>query len=191
MKYIEQIKAYTPINDQEINDKKVILDFINESDKNLLTRENGIAHFTSSGFVVNKTCDKILMIHHKIYDTWTWTGGHADGEEDMLATAIKEAQEESGIMNLRPVTEAIHSIDILPVWGHVRRGKYVSAHLHLNASYVLIGDENEQLTINEEETHGVKWISVADMPEASKEPELIVVYNKLLDFARNELGLNN
>lgn len=185
MVYKKQIADYKPKNDQERNDKLVIEGFINEVRSDLLTRENRIAHFTSSGFVVNKTFDKILMIHHKIYDTWTWTGGHADGEEDMLVTAIKEAKEETGLTQIKPLTSCVDSIDILPVWGHVKRGQYVSAHLHLNTSFILIGDESEKLVTNEDETHGVKWVHVDDMVEASQEPELIVVYNKLLDVARN------
>ena len=48
---------------------------------------------TSSGLIFNKNLDKILMVHHNIYNTWSWTGGHADGEDDLLKVAIKEAKE--------------------------------------------------------------------------------------------------
>ena len=184
MKYLAQLEDYLPKNAQEASDKEIIQHFVKGSEDNLLTRENKIAHFTSSGFVLNKTCDKILMIHHKIYDTWTWTGGHADGEEDLLITAIKEAKEETGLDHVYSLTNKVDSIDILPVWGHMKRGEYVSAHLHLNASFILIGDEEADLITNVEETHGVRWIPIDEMAEASREPELIVVYNKLLDTAK-------
>lgn len=189
MKFIEQIRDYIVVNEQDKNDKKVMLDYINDYKENILTRENEIAHITSSGFILNKTCDKVLMIHHNIYNTWTWTGGHADGEENLLTTALKEAIEETGVKNIKPLTDDISSIDILPVWGHMKRGNYVSAHLHLNASYILIADESEELLINEEETSGVDWISLDDMPEKSNEPFLLEIYFKLIERAKKELGI--
>ena len=187
MEFIKQINDYLPVSEQDKNDKKVILDYINDYKKNILTRENEIAHITSSGFILNKTCDKVLMIHHNIYNTWTWTGGHADGEENLLRTALKEAIEETGVYKIEPLSNDIASIDILPVWGHMKRGSYVSAHLHLNASYILIADEDAELLINEEETSGVAWVSIEDMPEKSNEPFLLEIYFKLINRARKEL----
>ncbi len=96
MDFREEILKYQPINEQETNDKKIILDYIDHLDEDILTRKNQIAHMTSSGVVLNKSLDKILMIHHNIYSTWTWTGGHADGNSDMLEVALKEAKEETG-----------------------------------------------------------------------------------------------
>lgn len=186
MKYIKQIENYNTTNEQEVSDKKIILDFIDRFKHNILTRENEIAHMTCSGFVMNKGLNKVLMIHHNIYNTWAWTGGHADSEEDLLVTAIKEANEETGVNGLMPLFDEIASIDILPVWGHYKRGNYVSAHLHLNVSYILIGDENEELIINENETSGVKWIDIDEIDEYSNEPELIEVYYKLIDRAKQK-----
>lgn len=190
MSYYEEIKAYEPANDQEANDKKVILTYIEDFEHNILTRDNEIAHMTSSGLILNKSLDKILMIHHNIYNTWAWTGGHADGEEDMLKTAVKEAMEETGLKNIVPLKKDLASIDILPVYGHMKRGKYVSAHLHLNASYALIASEDEVPVVNEEETSGVQWVPVCDLSSYSNEPYLIDVYMKIVNWARrNTLGV--
>ncbi|MDF2821201.1 MAG: hydrolase [Clostridiales bacterium] len=145
MNYREEIRKYQPVNEQEMNDKKVILDYIEYFYEDILTRENQIAHMTSSGLILNESLDKILMIHHNIYKTWTWTGGHAEGDSDMLGVALKEAKEETGVMNIVSLTQNLASIDIIPVYGHVKRGKYVSSHLHLNTSYILIADEKEAL----------------------------------------------
>jgi 8-oxo-dGTP pyrophosphatase MutT (NUDIX family) len=189
MKYMKQINTYIPGDEQEKNDKKIILNYINVFGDNVLTRENQIAHITSSSFILNRTCDKALMIHHNIYNTWAWTGGHADGDTDLLEIAIKEAKEETGLKNVIALNERIESIDILPVWGHKKRGKYISAHLHLNVSYILIANETDKLIINKEETSGVKWISINEIEEHSKEPFLIEIYNKLIDKAKKELKI--
>ena len=83
MKWIEQIEKYNPVDEQEKKDKEIILDFINKND-DVLVRDNEIAHITSSGFIVNKSRTKVLMIHHNIYNSWGWTGGHADGDSDLI-----------------------------------------------------------------------------------------------------------
>ena len=82
---------------------------------------------------------RFLMAYHNIYDSWAWTGGHADGEADFLKVAIREAMEETGITRVTPVTEDIFSLEVLTVDGHEKKGAYVSSHLHLNVTYLLEG----------------------------------------------------
>lgn len=134
---------------------------------------------------MNTTMDKVLMVHHNIYNTWAWTGGHADGDSDLLYVALKEAKEETGVDNIKPLSEEIVSIDILPVYGHIKKGKYISAHLHLSIAYVLIADENEELTMKEDENSGVRWIPVDKISDFSNEPYLIEIYNKIIQKAKN------
>lgn len=184
MNFRESILKYRPSNEQEENDKKVILNYIEHFYENILTRENEIAHMTSSGLIINEALDKILMIHHNIYKTWAWTGGHADGDEDMLKVALKEAKEETGLINIIPLTHDLASVDIIPVYGHIKRGKYVSSHLHLNTSYILIADENDKLIINEDETSDVRWVEVDRLNEYSGEPYLVDIYMKIVEKAK-------
>jgi 8-oxo-dGTP pyrophosphatase MutT (NUDIX family) len=179
MLFIEAIKKYECVNRQEVSDKKVMLQYIKDYKNNILTRDNKIAHLTSSGFIMNESLTKVLMIHHNIYNTWAWTGGHADGEEDLLAVAVKEAKEETGLKTVKTLSRAIASIDILPVNGHIKKDKYVSAHLHLNVAYLLIANEQHSLSINKKETSGVKWVKTEEIADHSKEPELIKIYKKL------------
>ena len=178
MTYIEKIKNYTPFNEQEEKDKELILKLMENYD-DLLVRDNVIAHLTSSGYIVNKTRDKVLMIFHKIYNSWAWTGGHCDGDEDFLHVALKEAIEETGIKHIKPITEDIVSLDVLTVNGHIKRGKYVASHLHLNVTYFLEGDEEDELILNEDETKGVKWIPIDEIHKYSSEEFMIGVYEKL------------
>ena len=139
--YVDEIRAYTPQNEQEAADQRLILEYIRLFPDNILTRDNEIAHLSSSGFVVNADGTRVLMAHHNIYKVWAWTGGHADGEGDLLSVALREAREETGVEHIRPLSPAIASLDILPVWGHVKRGKWVPSHQHLNVSYLLVADE--------------------------------------------------
>jgi len=188
MNYRQAIQNYHPSNDQEANDKAIILNYIEAFASNILTRENQIAHLTSSGLILSPALDKVLMIHHNIYKTWAWTGGHADGDTDMLEVAIKEAKEETGAAEIVPLTNEMLSIDIIPVYGHVKNGKYVSSHLHLNTAYVLIADENENLIINTEETSDVTWVDVEKLSDYSNEPYLVEIYLKLIQKAKCHLS---
>jgi 8-oxo-dGTP pyrophosphatase MutT (NUDIX family) len=183
MDYIKQIIDFTPVNEQEIQDKKVILNYIEKFPHNILLRENEFAHITSSGFIMNKSLDKVLMIHHNIRNTWSWTGGHVDGDSDFLHVAIKEAKEETGINTFTTLTENIVSIDILPVFGHVRRNKYVSVHLHLSVAYILIASEEETLIVNEDENSDVGWFALDRFTEEYFDANDVYLYNKLINRA--------
>ena len=120
--YREEIEAYVPQNQQEAGDKEMMLEYLRLFPDDILTRQNRIAHFTASGFVVNSDASRVLMAHHNLYKVWAWTGGHADGEGDLLSVALREAREETGVEHIRPLSTALASLEILPVWGHVKRG---------------------------------------------------------------------
>lgn len=169
MKLLEQIQAYRPYNEQEERDKAAILHSL-ATEEDLFTRKNELAHMTASAWIVNQTRDKVLMAYHNIYHSWSWLGGHADGEEDLLTVALREATEESGITKVRPVMDEIFSMEVLTVDGHVKRGSYVSSHLHLNITYLLEACEAEQLQVKPDENSQVAWFPLDQAVEASCEP---------------------
>ncbi len=164
----EKIEKYIPYNEQEKNDKKIMLQYLEQFD-NILTRENEFAHFTASSWVLNKEKTKVLMIYHNIYQSWAWTGGHADGESDLLQTAIRELKEETGVQNVKILDDNIFSLEVICVNGHVKKGKYVSSHVHLNLTYLLEVDENEKLQIKEDENSNVRWIPIEEISKKVNE----------------------
>lgn len=180
MNYIEHIRKFVPANQQEDQDKKLILKYIEKFPHNILLRENEFAHITSSGFIMNQTRDKVLMVHHNIRDSWAWTGGHVDGEKDFLHVAIKEAKEETGVKDIAPLTKDIVSIDILPVYGHIKNKKYVSSHLHLSIAYILIASEDEELVVKKDENSGVSWFGIHRFTEEYFDDHDVYLYNKLI-----------
>ena len=179
MNLLEQIQDYKPYNKQERKDKEVFIKYLNSFD-NCLSRENEYGHICSSAFVLNKERSKVLMIHHNIYNSWGWLGGHADGNSDLLRVAIKEVKEESGIENIKPLSKDIFILDTLPVLGHTKRGEYVPAHVHLSIAYILEAGENQKLHIQEDENSGVKWVPIEKMVEIADEPYMKPVYAKAI-----------
>ena len=179
MEILESIERYIPFNEQEERDRVLILRALRE-EKNVFSRENEAMHMTASAWVTNETQDHVLMAYHNLYDSWSWLGGHADGECDLLSVALREVCEESGITRVRPASEEIFSLEILTVDGHEKRGRYVSSHLHLNVTYLLIADEEDTLHIKPDENSGVKWFTPKGAVEASSEPWFRTrIYTKL------------
>ena len=182
----DSIEKFIPYNEQEEVDRKIMLDYINDFE-NVLTRQNEYGHFTSSAFVINKERTKILMIYHKIYNSWAWVGGHADGDSDLLFVAMKEAKEETGIKNVAPISNDIYSLEIINVNGHEKRGKYVGSHVHLNVTYLLEADENEKIHIKEDENSGVKWVPINEILNVTSEVWVRDrVYAKIIDKMKKD-----
>ena len=155
----KEIESYLPYNCEEEKDKEIMLKYMDTFD-DVLTRNNEIGHFTSSCWIVNKEKTKVLMVYHNISDSWSWTGGHADGDSNLLHVSLKEAKEETGLKNVEPLNENIFSLEIIGVDGHMKKGQYVSSHMHLNITYLLCADESQTLHIKEDENSGVKWFDL-------------------------------
>ena len=176
-----QIEAFCPYNEQETADRLQMLQDI-DTFPVLLTRDNATAHFTASCWIVNPDRTKVLMAYHNLYQSWAWLGGHADGEEDLLAVALREASEESGIRAV-PVSRDIFSLEILHVAPHVKRGKFVCAHLHLNATYLLEADDQAPIRSKPDENSAVRWLDTAEVLAAVSQPPMLPVYRKLMEKA--------
>jgi isopentenyldiphosphate isomerase len=174
------LENYIPYNEQEAFDKIAMLSFI-EKNSDFLERTNLVAHFTSSSIVVNQTMDKVLFAHHNIYKSWGWLGGHNDGDPDLLHVAVKETEEETGVKQLTPYDGKIFMLDTIYVPNHMKNGKHISDHLHLNVTYLLIANEKEKLTINEQENSGVQWFDIETVLSIVTEPRMIPIYKKAFE----------
>ena len=179
---IEIFENYTSDIEQEMFDKERILDAYDKYGDELFYRKCEMMHFTSSSMIINKNRDKVLMVYHNIYDSYSWTGGHNDGDMDFLNVAIKEAKEETSLSELKVLGDGPCSIEVLPVKAHVKRGKYVGAHLHLNVSFLLEADENAYVHIKEDENSRIKWIPIKDLRKyiSISDIEMLNVYRKIL-----------
>lgn len=183
--WAEPIVRFQPGDAREAQEQRMILEMIDRLGNAILTRESEIAHMTASSIIVSPDRRRTLMAFHRIYNSWAWTGGHADGESDFEAVARREAQEETGISGLKRLGGGIASLEILPVWAHVRRGKPVGSHLHLNVSYLFEADDSLPLSVREDENSAVGWLAVDRLGESVSEPPMLPVYERLLRRAND------
>lgn len=179
MNLYNQIELYQPFNEQEKKDRSIILRAM-KTLSDVLTRNNEVLHFTSSAFAVNPSRTHVLMVYHNIYNSWSWTGGHADGNPDLLHVAKKELLEEAGLSEAKIIQEEMISLDILPVIGHTKNEKYVAPHLHFNATYVFEVQDDVQFKAKLDENSAVGWIKLDEIQQKCTEQHMIPVYEKII-----------
>jgi 8-oxo-dGTP pyrophosphatase MutT (NUDIX family) len=142
---------YKPNDNAEIVSRDLMLDFVN-GNPHCFERSSLKGHITGSAWLLNHDLSKVLLLHHAKLDLWCQLGGHCDGDADVLKVAIKEAQEESGINNILPVSSEIFDIDIhsVPVFGDV------PAHFHYDVRFILRvrGDEE---AVGNKESKALAW----------------------------------
>ena len=180
----EDIEAFEPFNEQETADKAVILHAL-DTVPDVFDR-TAQAHMACSIWVVDPTFTQTLMVYHNIYNSWSWIGGHADGERDLAAVALRELEEETGVASAKLLLDGkVFSIEVLTVAGHEKRGAYVSSHLHLNVTYLAVADPAEPLRVKPDENSGVKWVPIDQAIALSTEPWIRDrIYAKLIAKTR-------
>ena len=159
-KLYQQISDYTPYNRQEAADKAAMLSFMDRN-PDALSRENPVAHFTATAWVVNRQRTKVLMIYHNIYNSWSWAGGHADGDSNLQAVARREISEETGLTDLKLLCDGIFAINMLTVERHIKKGQTVASHLHMDLEYLFEADDNAPLRVKQDENSAVGWIEIS------------------------------
>jgi ADP-ribose pyrophosphatase YjhB (NUDIX family) len=179
MNLLNLLKKYIPVNEQESRDVDLFIQFL-LNNEDAFSRTNLAGHVTSSAIILNDKMTHMCMIHHKLYKSWGWVGGHNDGDRDCLKVSIKEAKEETGLTKVTPYNKDILGVDVIYVPNHIKKGIYVPDHLHLNVTYLLIASMDERLVVNEEETNGVQWFELDDVLNHVSEPRMIPIYKKLI-----------
>ena len=167
----KKLEDYIPSKEELIYKKDLLFFIMNNKECFERTLEKG--HITASAWLLNPDKTKALLMHHKKLGIWCQPGGHSDGDPDTLRVAIKEAEEESGLKGIVPLSQEIFDIDI----HKIPSKKDVTSHLHYDIRFLLHSPKEDRLTSNEE-SFALKWISkkITDLP--SKERSVIRMHEK-------------
>jgi len=150
-KLLMLLEKYNP-TPEEVYFKQEMIEFAH-ANEDCFERSLQIGHFTASAWLVNKDNSKALLMHHTKLDSWFQLGGHCDGDSDVLAVAIKEAQEESGIQGIEAVRTEIFDIDVHTI-PHV---KDIPEHVHYDVRFLLRVNSDEDV-IQNRESKELRWI---------------------------------
>ena len=150
---LTQLEQYHPTDHAEQAFKQEMIAFI-QKHPDCFERSLPIGHITASAWLLNKAGTHALLMHHTKLDRWFQLGGHCDGDPDILAVAIKEAQEESGIHGIAPVSDEIFDIDIHLIPENPRE----KAHFHYDVRFLLRVTSDEDVVQNSESKE-LRWIS--------------------------------
>lgn len=130
----------------------------------LLSRPDGCeracvpGHITASTLVVDHTGTQVLLTLHPRLGRWVQLGGHCEpGDIDIVAAALREATEESGIHGLRidPEMAAIHVHPVTCSLGVPTR--------HLDLQFLAHAPEGAEPAISDESLD-LRWWPIGETP---------------------------
>jgi len=130
-------------------------------------------HITGSSWIVNAARTKTLLVHHGKLNRWMQPGGHADGDENVLGVALREAEEETGVTKLKAM-DAIFDIDIHAIPAR----KDFPEHLHFDIRFLVEADESEKVIVSEE-SHDVRWVRLDELEKFTTELSVTRMKEKL------------
>ena len=166
------LQAYVPQTTEEQQIKNHIMTFIQRNEY-CFERSLAIGHVTASAWLLSQDGSQALMMHHKKLDKWVQLGGHCDGNPDVLAVAVKEAQEESGITAIAPVSQAIFDLAIFLV----PENAHAPAHAHYDICFLLQVTGDEEVAKNSESKE-LRWISKKAKKLPTDEPSVMHLFKK-------------
>lgn len=170
------LKNYIPTDTNELRMRNETIEFVKKNE-DCFKRELLEGHVTGSAWIVDKTHQNVLLIHHKKLNQWFQPGGHCDGDSDVLNVALKEANEETGLLDILLLSQQIYDIDI-----HlIPQRKDVPAHYHYDVRFIFEGDKNQELIISEE-SNDLAWISIEKMAEFNNSESMLRMARKVINY---------
>ena len=134
-------------------------------------------HITGSSWIVNRDHSKVLLVQHAKLKKWLQPGGHADGDENVFAVALREAQEETGLTNLEVAGSTFFDIDIHPI--PERQHPPFPRHDHYDVRFLFVADDQEPLLISDESTD-LRWVPAAELERFNPEASVVRLRDKAL-----------
>src|SRR5688572_10592656 len=132
------------------------LELLNHQDA--FQRHHLPGHITGSSWILDQSRQYVLLVHHGTLNKWLQPGGHAEGEENVLNVALREAEEETGLKHFKLLQEGVFDLDIHPI--PARAG--FPDHLHYDVRFLFEADKNEKIIVSDE-SHDVSWLALSQL----------------------------
>ncbi len=160
---VAELLKYRPYDMSEMKSVARTMGFIARSRDlaDACDRRSG-SHLTAGVLVVDKA-GRILLNHHKKAGLWLQFGGHCEGETDILAVALCEAMEETGIpiSKMRVMNKGIFDCAVYDIPANRTKGE--PAHNHYDINFlVMVEDTNYHIS---GESAELRWCTPSEALE--------------------------
>ena len=173
---LQLLKNHQPSTPEETQFTQQTIEFVQQNPE-CFERSLLIGHITGSAWIVDKSRQFTLLTHHKKLNKWFQTGGHCDGDSDVLNVAMKEAMEETGLTDIQTISSNIFDIDI----HEIPERKGVPTHLHYDIRFLLEADMNDPLIISSESSD-LAWIELSKVSQLNDSQSIMRMAKKLSSF---------
>lgn len=153
-----QLLAYAARHPERRDVAEQMMRFVSET-PDCFERSHAAGHITGSAWLLNPAGDKALLTLHAKLGKWLQPGGHADGDADTLRVSLREAEEESGISGITPMSADIFDVDIHAIPAHAPSG--APEHLHYDVRYLLRAP-HERFVVSSE-SKALAWYSADEL----------------------------
>ena len=165
--FLELLAAHQPENEIESSMKDAMTAFV-ERNENFFSRSLGEGHLTGAAWIVDVRRGAVVLLHHAKLDKWLQPGGHVEGDEEIQATALREALEETGLNGIRPIGDRIFDIDIHSIPAR----KEEPAHFHYDVRFLFEGDSSIE-PIQSSESRLVQWVPLERLEDFTTEESVL------------------
>ena len=151
------LDQHRPFDDNEQQMLAATTNFV-KANSDCFERTLTVGHITGSAWIIDEAHENVLLMHHRKLNRWFQPGGHADGESDILKVALKEAQEETGLIDIQIVSNQIFDIDIHLIPQNTNE----AAHYHYDIRFLFVANINSALQINAE-ANNLSWVNLNEV----------------------------
>jgi 8-oxo-dGTP pyrophosphatase MutT (NUDIX family) len=174
---LDLLRRYAPIDTADAACRARFASFVS-SHSECFERSLEIGHVTGSAWIMDASGRRVLLTHHRKLGIWLQPGGHADGDPDIAAVALREALEETGVAGLSRIGEDIFDLDIHKI---PARGK-TPAHEHFDVRFAFRANGSEAYVVSEE-SHDLAWVPLEELEKLTRETSLLRMREKWIRLA--------
>ncbi len=175
---LDLLDPYATLHPDEAETIGRFRDFVNRC-PDCFERSLAEGHVTGSAWIVDSAATRVLLTHHRKLNRWFQPGGHADGDPDVLAVAQREAVEETGLTDLKPVHDGIFDLDIHAI---PSRGEDPE-HFHYDIRFLFQDRSGADYTVSEE-SHDLAWVELTGLETYTDETSMLRMRDKSVAYFR-------
>lgn len=171
---LSALKTHSASNDAEAEHLQRTIDFVSQNE-HCCDRHLASGHITASSWIIDDQYQHALLTHHRKLNRWLQLGGHVEDDQHILAAALREAREESGLNDIHTVTEAIFDVDVHLIPAR----KQEAAHYHYDIRFLFQAHRDDRLTISDESLD-LRWFSIAELQALAADDSIDRMVEKMM-----------